>query len=130
MTNSRYLPATHDPILTEMNNQWRRTDQEIADEMGFDRDTITTQRVRLGLPRYSRPRPTYGKAERDPPPPKDAPNPLRVAGLWLGTRLVEKPSGYWLDGVPANLDGIIRAANRLLKEAGVEQLSQNPRWRV
>jgi hypothetical protein len=35
MTRRQYDPATHDPILTELNTKWRRTDQEIADEMGF-----------------------------------------------------------------------------------------------
>ena len=62
--------------------------------------------------------------------PKDKPNPLVIAGLWLGHRLVEKPSGYWLDGLPVNLDTIMRETNRLLKKAGAEQIIGSDRWRV
>ena len=63
-------------------------------------------------------------------PPGERSNPVAAAKLWLGKRLVEKPSGYWLDGVPANLTTIMRAFNRLRLASGVEQLETNPLWRV
>lgn len=126
-----YLAATHDPILSELNQKWRRTDQEIADEMGFDKRTITEHRVRLKLPMNSRPKPaSYTPAHESVPLPKVKPNPLAVAKLWLGKRLVEKPSGYWLDDRPVNLTTLMRAANELMKEQGADQLAHNPGWLV
>jgi hypothetical protein len=125
----RFIPETHDAVLTELNEKWRRTDQEIADAMGFSRDTITGHRNRLGLPRYIRPK-APGNREADSRAPKEKPNPLKVASVWLGKRLVEKPSGYWLDGVPVNLDAIMQATNQILKAEGVEQVTYCERWRV
>jgi hypothetical protein len=131
MSNCRYTPKIHDQILTEMNQKWRRTDQEIADEMGFDRATITTNRNRLGLPRNSRPKlPQFRESKRELLPPKEKPNPLKIASMWLDKRLVEKPSGYWLDDVPVNLDAIMQAANLLMKRAGAEQCCYSEKWRV
>lgn len=68
--------------------------------------------------------PTHSQA------PKERPNPLTVAHRWLGPRLVEKESGFWMDGGPVSLDGVMRATNRLLKAAGIEQLTTSERWRV
>lgn len=36
MNGRRYVPEVHDAILTDLNQKWRRTDMEAADEMGFD----------------------------------------------------------------------------------------------
>jgi hypothetical protein len=126
---NRYIPETHDPILTEMNEKWRRTDQEIADAMGLHIGTVSYHRSRLGLPRYTRPRPALVRQE-EPAPAKERANPLRTADLWLGKRLVEKKGMYWLDGVPASLEKIMQATNRLLKAAGAEQIGYNSRWLV
>jgi len=126
-----YNPLIHDPILTEMNRKWRRTDQEIADEMGFDKTTIGVHRKRLGLPTNVRPRPIQHPTEKDSAvAPPDKPNPVKVAGRWLGNRLIEKPSGFWLDGSPASLDAVMRAANTVLKGQGVEQCKNKPEWQV
>src|SRR5580698_6033976 len=131
MTKQYYNPLIHDSILTEMNKKWRRTDQEIADEMGFDKTTIGTHRKRLGLPTNIRPRLPQHPTEKDSvAATPDKPNPVRVAGRWLGNRLVEKPSGFWLDGRPASLDAVMRAANAVLKSQGVEQCVNKPEWRV
>jgi hypothetical protein len=65
----------------------------------------------------------------DPPLPKSRPNPMAVASYWLGARLIEKPSGYWLDGVPVNLPKIMQETNRALVQAGVDQLGPDG-WRV
>jgi hypothetical protein len=112
-----------------MNTKWRRTDGEIADAMGFDRQTIFTHRKRLGLPTNHRPMPAYAPQEASRPP-KERQNPMKVAQIWLGKRLVEKPSGYFLDGVPVNLTSIMQATNRVLKAAGAEQISTHPLWVV
>lgn len=129
MNKRHYIRETHDPILTEMNQKWRRTDDEIADEMGFDRDTITSHRNRLGLPRYSRPRPVPMPSEKDSMLPPDRPNPVTVAKRWLGSRLVEKPSGFWLDGMPVSTEEVVKAGNRVLKTNGIEQCGPE-KWRV
>ncbi len=41
---------------------------------------------------------------------------------------MEKPSGYFLDGVPVSLTRMMRAVNRLLVAEGVEPISINPMW--
>ena len=131
LMNRRYIPAVHDPILTEMNQKWRRTDQEIADEMGFDKLTIQKYRILLGLPLNTRPRPIQHRdTDRSAAIPKGRQNPLLVAERQLGKRLVEKPSGYWLDGVPVSLDGIMKATNMILKAGGMPQCLHNDRWKV
>jgi hypothetical protein len=128
--NRSYASPIHDPILTELNQKWRRTDLEIADEMGFDRETISANRVRLKLPMNARPRPAGYPAQKSTPAPKSKPNPLDVAKLWLGKRLVEKPAGYFLDSVPVNLTCIMKAANRVIKAEGGEQVSYSEEWLV
>jgi hypothetical protein len=35
-----------------------------------------------------------------------------------------------MDGLPVNLDTIMRETNRLLKKAGAEQILGSDRWRV
>jgi hypothetical protein len=128
--NRRYIPETHDTILTEMNTKWRRTDQEIGEEMGFDKQTIHHHRIRLGLPTNIRPRPVQHPTEKDAiGAPPDKPNPVKVAERWLGKRLVEKPSGFWLDGRPASLDNVMRATNTVLKGQDIEQVGVD-RWKV
>ncbi|WP_435008014.1 hypothetical protein P12x_005281 [Tundrisphaera lichenicola] len=57
-------------------------------------------------------------------------NPLAFAKTWLMERFVEKPTGFWLDGVPVNLDALMQAANAVVKANGAEQLGHNPRWLV
>ena len=74
-------------------------------------------------------RPMSPAVLKEPQPPKDKPSPLYVAFNWLGSRLSERPgSGYWLDGVPASLNSIMRETNRVIAEAGAEQVGGNPDW--
>lgn len=127
--NRRYLPETHDPILKEMNTKWRRTDQEIADEMGFDKSTIGEQRRRLGLPINSRPKGIQSPTEKSGYTPTEPVNPVKVAQRWLGNRLTEKQGAFWLDSRPANLDAVMRETNRMLMANGIEQVGID-RWRV
>jgi hypothetical protein len=129
MTKHRYIPETHDPILIEMNQKWRRTDGEIADAMGFDKQTIYKHRLRLGLPINTRPRPVQLPSEKEALPPPERPNPVTVASRWLGSRLVEKPSGFWLDGLPVNTEEVVKAGNRILKANGLLQVGPS-HWRV
>jgi len=130
MSRREYIPSIHDPVLTELNQDLRRTDQEIADEMGFDKVTIGKYRNRLGLPLNSRPKPTNYLPKENLSAAKPKPNPLQVAKQWLGKRLVERPSGYWLDSVPVNLTCIMRATNTVIKAHGAEQLDAHPDWLV
>jgi hypothetical protein len=69
------------------------------------------------------------KEEQKPRPSRQKQNPIAVARVWLGNRLVEKPSGYWLDGVPVNLDTFMRETNLVLKANGAEQIGPD-QWRV
>lgn len=129
MTNRRYLPETFDPIVLDLHCQWQLTPFDIAQRLGFSIDTVKTQMRRLGLTPHRRVT-QPGKPMKDPLPPKGKPNPLAIARLWLGTRLVEKPSGYWLDSVPVGLTGIMQATNRLMKKEGAEQIAYSADWLV
>lgn len=75
-------------------------------------------------------RPEQSPLERHTYQPKPKPNPVAVAQSRLGTRLVEKESGFWLDGRPAKLEQVMRETNRLLKAQGIEQIVTSERWRV
>jgi hypothetical protein len=57
-------------------------------------------------------------------------NPIQVARDALTTRLEERPTGYYLDGQPAKLGQIMKAANRELRDRGQRQLDANPAWLV
>ena len=62
--------------------------------------------------------------------PKPKANPLALAHHWLKRRLVEKESGFWLDGGPVSLDDVMRATNRVLKANGIEQVGTKGAWLV
>jgi hypothetical protein len=68
--------------------------------------------------------------ERQQPTPNEKPNPIAIAQVWLGSRLQERPSGYWLDGIPVSLKTIMRETNRLLVASGCDQIASNPVWVV
>jgi hypothetical protein len=123
-----YIPAIHDAELARLHADGL-DDLTISMKMGFGLDRITRERTRLGLPRILRGRVPIVK-QPDPPPPQERPNPVAHARAWLGPRVVERNTGYFLDGCPANLDAIIRAANELLKAAGESQIEGRPQWRV
>jgi hypothetical protein len=112
---------------------WNRPDppDSLAEQMAFSVSTIRLNRTRLGLPCNVHPlKPLNAVHEMDRPAPKDKPNPLKVAKIWLGGRLVEKPVGYFLDDLPVNLDTILRETNRLIKAQGAEQIGHSNRWLV
>lgn len=66
----------------------------------------------------------------EPAPPKAKVNPLAMARAFLGRRVEERASGYFLDGVPANLDTIMREFNRQMVAQGSEQITHSDRWVV
>lgn len=76
------------------------------------------------------PQPRQAPQDRPDYTPRTRPSPLHVAAVWLGPRLEERPSGYFLDRVPANLDAIMRATNAVLKANGAEQVLNSENWRV
>lgn len=101
----------------------------ISEIMEFSPDTVRANLRRLGLGKY-KVKPVREVAQEIPPsPPKEKPNPLALARIWLGRRLVEKPSGYWLDGLPVGLAKIMVETNRLLKASGCEMIGPE-KWRV
>jgi hypothetical protein len=130
MIRKPYFPEIHDPILINLNRRRKRSDQEIADEMGFNRNTVWTHRVRLGLTGHTSPRsPDRGPIERAVPAPKERPNPIAVAQHTLGDRLVERPAGFFLDRMPVSMDTMMREANRVRAKLGLEQVGVL-KWRV
>lgn len=130
MTRHRYIPEHHDPILTRLCVKWLRTDMQIANEMGFALNTIKSNRERLGLPINERPRMRVFHQEKEPRVPVEKPNPVFVAVTYLGSRLEERPSGFWLDGRPVSLDTMMRECNRVRVAMGMEQVRGSDRWLV
>lgn len=64
----------------------------------------------------------------EPPPPKGRPDPIGFARFWLGERLEERGGAFYLDGRPAKLDQVMRAANDLARRHGKDMLTPNPAW--
>jgi hypothetical protein len=129
MTSHKYIPAIHDPILSELNQKWRRTDQEIADEMGFDKLIIRDHRIILGLPANYRPRPVKSPTEQSGFAPAVRTNPIVVAQHTLGRRLQERPAGFFLDNVPVSLATLMKETNRVRVTQGHDQIGPDL-WRV
>ncbi len=128
---NRWHQDTHDPILLHLVSQGL-TDREITGRMLDDghavcANDVSTARRRLGMKANL---PAGMTSPQDSAPPDAKPNPLSMAKVWLGKRLVEKPGGYWLDGVPVGLHDIMRAFNRMRVAMGVEQVVANETWRV
>lgn len=127
MKPGSYSPEIHDDLVRDMHDRWELKPYEIADRIGVRTTEVREAMRRMGLVEYMTPgSQPVGQAS----PPKQRPNPLTVAKGWLGNRLVEKPSGFWLDGRPASLDTVMRASNGAAKEAGVEQITYSERWVV
>jgi hypothetical protein len=126
---TRWSPE-YDLVLARLHRAGQ-TDYQITSNMldqglPVAREDVTAARRRLHLPQ-NRP-PQVG--ERQPPTPKEKPNPLGIAAIWLGRRLKERPQGYFLDGVHVGLKTIMRETNRLLKDNGCEQITTHPDWIV
>ena len=62
--------------------------------------------------------------------PKPKGNPVALAHHWLKRRLVEKESGFWLDGNPVSLDTVMKETNRVLKTNGIDQVGTKGAWLV
>jgi hypothetical protein len=117
----------HDPILRDLHSLGL-SDTQIRDRMlimghGFSIATVASHRALLKLP---------GNLRKgwEPPPPAEAPNPIYMAQMTLGSRLVEKSTGYYLDGVPTCLDHFMQAANRARANNGLTQIPGSPKWRI
>lgn len=80
---------------------------------------------------HSVPQPIRLPVERPSYTPPEKVSPLTAAQRWLAPRLEDRgESGYYLDGQPARLDGIMRATNRVLKAHGHEQVVSKESWRA
>lgn len=66
--------------------------------------------------------------EYTPPPPVERPSPVVVAFTWLDGRIKEKQGYYCVDGVPRNLDWIMREVNRMRVISGEKQIDYCDRW--
>lgn len=74
-------------------------------------------------------RPLKAPAEQPDYTPRGRQNPLALAGHVLGGRLGENADSLLLDGQGANLDRVMRAANQVLHERGLPQITLHPAWR-
>ena len=127
MTNPpRWIPEAHDSILKELHSL-ALTDPMIRDRMAdmghhFSVPTISVHRGRLKLKGNSR------NGWEIHAPVRDKPNPLHLAQMVLGKRLVEKPSGYWMDGRPVSLTTIMQAANAVRQKMGLQPIPGPSHW--
>lgn len=55
---------------------------------------------------------------------------MQTVRLLLGNRCEERDGRYWLDGLPATLGDVIRAANRIQRAWFRPQLGRNSAWHV
>lgn len=124
-----YDPETHDPLVKDLHERWGLKAYQIGSRIGVRTEPVNDAKRRMGLTEQTR-RMIAKNTDRDPAPPKLRQNPLVFAKTWLMARYVEKPSGFWLDGVPVSLDALMRAANTAAKAQGAEQLGHNPKWLV
>jgi hypothetical protein len=120
-----WSPELHDPVLIRLRKGRKLSIEACAEEMRFSYSTVLRHATRLGLMPPRKP-----NLRSEPPPPKnEKPNPMAVAQFWLGTRLEERPAGYFLDRQPAGLDKIMREANRVAMASGAEPLLYKDSWR-
>lgn len=127
-----WKPHKHDEILRELHAK-RLYDHQIAYRMGFARNTVTFHRNRLGLPKwpYVAPaKPYYQPTEKERYPGNinlDI-TPLEAAKIYLGRRYHVKNGNLWLDNCPSNLNTIMKAANKVMHNMGLPQITSNPAW--
>lgn len=50
--------------------------------------------------------------------PKYTESPLKIAATWLGKRFIERPAGFFLDGVPVNLKTVMRETVAVMNHCG------------
>lgn len=119
---STWNPEADDATLKELWQQHHNL-ALCAELMGHSKGTVYARAAKLRLgepPRRPTRQPRY--EERD--------NPLAVARWILGTRLTETPGCFVLDGTPATLATVMKAANRALLAADRKQITVNPVWVV
>lgn len=110
--------------------------RQVCKENGVRLNPVTERPKPVMVVKNSKPAPRrQTPAEVEVRQPKTKQNPLALARNWLGKRLVEKPAGpeqrlcYWLDGLPVNLEVIMRETYGRMIAAGVEPEIPNPRWK-
>lgn len=125
MSERRHLTADESAKLKKL-HATGLTDAQIAQIMEFDLSFTIGQRAWLGLTANGAP---PVPAPKEPPAPREKPNPIQVAENLLGERFVRTQEVILIDGVPRKADYIVRETNRLLVEAGLEQVGP-PHWRI
>ncbi len=111
--------------VAELFNQGLSDDQ-IVEKTGYKKQTVCDYRSKLGLVReiqYKLPKSLEPKFVPEPKPL------MEMAKDALIGHLVEKPTGYYLNGRPVKLPEIILAANRNLRAWGLSQIGP-AQWRV
>ena len=102
------------------------TDAQLAEILECELSLLIGQRAWLGLAANGEKQTIRPKEQ---PTPRDRPNPIQVAESWLGNRFSRTDDVLLLDGIPRRSDYVVREANRLLVEAGLEQVGP-PHWRI
>jgi hypothetical protein len=121
--------AVHDPILHDLITKWKLTDYEAAERMNFSAQTIKLYREKMGLKANRKGPPPSFYTEQNRLPPPERPNPIALAVAHFGARLVEKPSGYWLDGTPVNSHTLMKRYNQARLGMGQEPIAGPESWR-
>lgn len=129
MKDSRWLKDTHDDLLKQFHAKGQ-TDPVIRDSMAqlghhFSVATVQKHRVRLKLEPNTI-KPVWEK----PPRFEECHSPIHLAREILGKRYEERPSGFWLDGMPVSLNQVMQAANRARQKVGMPQIVLNEAWAV
>lgn len=126
----------HDNMLIKLHEKnWG--DTRIAAQLGFCRNTISTHRRRLGLPLIIETVKGKGKNALPPevyPKPVDGGKPklsaLQFAFTMLHGRFRTIGQNLTLDGMPSNLNLIMKEANKAAVKHGEFQFTRNPEWIV
>lgn len=126
-----YDPPKHDTALIRlhkeghtMNDIWRILN---IMEIRASKEDVSWAMRRLGL--KSNIKVVHARPDiNDRPLPKNKENPIALARHALGQRIIEKPSGYWMDNRPVSVTEIMKEYNRLRIAIGQQQITCNPQW--
>lgn len=135
----KWVALIHNPELARLHAEGKE-DAEIARELGFSEGTLKSKRQRMGL-RKNNPKPCVAKTP--PCPNHQFPEPdiellnmpssrgiFEVAMSALSKRCCVDKGQIWLDGLPSNLNNVIREWNKMRVKQGRPQILNNPAWEV
>ncbi len=100
-----------------------RTIHDTAKYLGCTYDAVYNLVIRHGI------KPLKAQEHEDRDHLATDPNYLLPACYQaLGTRMEQRTDGYRLDGRPVGFGEVVKAANRIHRQFGMEQIGGNPAW--